>query len=76
MKPSKEAIFGVIAALQARHELNQAAWEQEQLDKVIRLVDKPPACQVSAPRSPGPTDCRSARTAQHRLRDSSATRPR
>lgn len=38
MKPSKEAIFGVIAALEARVSFDRAAWVQEQRDKVTRFI--------------------------------------
>ncbi|MFC5827354.1 aminotransferase class V-fold PLP-dependent enzyme [Nonomuraea insulae] len=40
MKPSKEAIFGVVAALRARQEMNRPVWEQEQYDKVARFTER------------------------------------
>lgn len=40
MKASKEAVFGVLAALQVRQELDLDAWQREQTDKVARFVDR------------------------------------
>jgi L-seryl-tRNA(Ser) seleniumtransferase len=39
MKPSKEAIVGVVAALRARQEMDRPAWEQEQHDKAARFAE-------------------------------------
>ncbi|GHJ37539.1 aminotransferase class V-fold PLP-dependent enzyme [Streptomyces sp. TS71-3] len=40
MKASKEAVVGVLAALEARHELDIAAWGRGQADKVERFVER------------------------------------
>lgn len=40
MKPSKEAIFGVVAALRARQEMDRPAWEREQYDKVAHFAER------------------------------------
>lgn len=56
MKPSKEAIFGVIAALEARASLDRDAWEQRQRDKVARFIAKAEAIRgLSAGAVPDPT---------------------
>ncbi|MFG1969786.1 aminotransferase class V-fold PLP-dependent enzyme [Nonomuraea fuscirosea] len=38
MKPSKEAIFGVVAALRARQRMDRPAWRREQDAKVARFT--------------------------------------
>ncbi|OPF73165.1 threonine aldolase [Streptomyces antioxidans] len=56
MKPSKEAIFGVVAALRARHETHQQAWEKEQHHKVARFVERASGLRgISAAVVPDPT---------------------
>jgi seryl-tRNA(Sec) selenium transferase len=40
MKASKEAVVGVLAALEARHELDVSAWARAQADKVERFAER------------------------------------
>jgi seryl-tRNA(Sec) selenium transferase len=40
MKASKEAIFGVLAALEERQRLDVGAWRRAQADKIARFVDE------------------------------------
>ncbi|MBB4688741.1 aminotransferase class V-fold PLP-dependent enzyme [Amycolatopsis jiangsuensis] len=40
MKPSKEAILGVVAALRARHGMDRHSWERHQHDKVVRFTER------------------------------------
>jgi L-seryl-tRNA(Ser) seleniumtransferase len=53
MKASKEAIFGVLAALQERQKLDVAAWQRRQTEKVERFIRRANAltgiCATSAP---------------------------
>ena len=39
MKPTKEAIVGVIEAIKERRKLDMLTWSQEQKDKNLRLID-------------------------------------
>lgn len=56
MKASKEAIFGVLAALQVRQEMNPLMWQQEQTDKVTRFTDRANRLPgISATLAPDPT---------------------
>lgn len=56
MKPSKEAIFGVIAALEARAGLDRAAWERAQRGKVARFVTRADRIRgITAGSVPDPT---------------------
>ncbi|MEV7192751.1 hypothetical protein AB0N81_13290 [Streptomyces sp. NPDC093510] len=40
MKASKEAVLGVLAALQVRGETDVGAWRRAQTDKAVRFVEK------------------------------------
>ncbi|MFI6475361.1 aminotransferase class V-fold PLP-dependent enzyme [Streptomyces sp. NPDC050516] len=56
MKASKEAVIGVLAALEARQELDMAAWRQQQADKVADFVARAGALRgVTAESVPDPT---------------------
>jgi L-seryl-tRNA(Ser) seleniumtransferase len=55
MKATKEAIVGVLAALEERQALDLAAWRAEQRDKVERFVERANALPgVSAAAAPDP----------------------
>ncbi|MGW7578650.1 aminotransferase class V-fold PLP-dependent enzyme [Streptomyces sp. NPDC054765] len=56
MKASKEAVIGVLAALEARQELDMAAWRQQQADKVADFVERAGALRgITAASVPDPT---------------------
>ncbi len=50
MKPTKEAIVGVLAALEEWHAMDRAKWEADQAAKVIAFVAEPTSCPASRPR--------------------------
>ncbi|GHB32388.1 hypothetical protein GCM10010331_18980 [Streptomyces xanthochromogenes] len=56
MKASKEAVVGVLAALEARHGLDMEAWKRQQADKVAEFVARTDALRgVTAAPVPDPT---------------------
>ncbi|MEU3712040.1 aminotransferase class V-fold PLP-dependent enzyme [Streptomyces catenulae] len=56
MKASKEAVIGVLAALEARQERDMAGWRQRQADKVADFVERTGALRgVTASSVPDPT---------------------
>ncbi|MFF9481548.1 aminotransferase class V-fold PLP-dependent enzyme [Streptomyces sp. NPDC014733] len=56
MKASKEAVIGVLAALEARQELDLVVWRREQAEKVADFVERAGALRgVTASSVPDPT---------------------
>ncbi|MFI6055992.1 aminotransferase class V-fold PLP-dependent enzyme [Streptomyces violascens] len=56
MKASKEAVVGVLAALEARGELDMAAWQKQQVEKVADFVERAGAVRgITAASVPDPT---------------------
>ncbi|MGW8330081.1 aminotransferase class V-fold PLP-dependent enzyme [Streptomyces sp. NPDC055897] len=56
MKASKEAVIGVLAAIEARQELDMTAWRRQQADKVADFVVRAGALRgVAATSVPDPT---------------------
>ncbi|MFB7741168.1 MULTISPECIES: aminotransferase class V-fold PLP-dependent enzyme [unclassified Streptomyces] len=56
MKASKEAVIGVLAALEARAELDMAQWKQQQADKLADFVTRAGALRgITAGPVPDPT---------------------
>lgn len=56
MKASKEAVVGVLAAIEARQELDLAVWRQQQADKVADFVERAGAVPgITASSVPDPT---------------------
>jgi len=66
MKPSKESIFGVLAALEQRAEQGLASWAEQSAGKVSYLADrlaKHPGLKVTV--VPDPTECPFSRVRIH-----------